>query len=86
MSRTENAQKIIFISVIFLYNEQKLHKSFQARQTLGNNDFIINEISDVLPLTKIRKFGRMKFNTRTVLSCNEVLISLFILLKFLLSS
>ena len=67
MSRTENAQKIIFLSVIFLYNEQKLHKSFQACQTLGNNDFIINEISDVLPLTKIRKFGRMKFNTRTVL-------------------
>ena len=67
MSRTENAQKIIFISVIFLYNEQKLHKFFQARQTLGNNDFIINEISDVLPLTKIRKFGRMKFNTRTLI-------------------
>ena len=40
----------------------------------------------ILPQTQICKFGRTKFDTHTVLSCDEVLISLYILLQVLLSS
>ena len=40
----------------------------------------------ILPQTQICKFGRTKFHTHTVLSRDEVLISLIILLQVLLSS
>ena len=50
--------------------------------TLRDN-FLANEI---LPHTQICKFGRTKVDTHTVLLCNKVLISLFILLQVVLSS
>ena len=40
----------------------------------------------ILPQTQICKFGRTKFDTHTILSCDEVLISLIIPLQVLLSS
>ena len=40
----------------------------------------------ILPQTQICKFGRTKFDTHTILSCDKVLISLIIPLQVLLSS
>ena len=68
---------------------KKLHESFPAGHFLRDN-FLINEIIDTqFYQTQICKFGGTKFDTDTVLSRDEVLISLFllfILLQVLLCS
>ena len=94
MSRTQNTKNKFFSLVTLSFSSldcfsitKKLHESSTACQILRDH-FHINEIGDeqILPQTQTCKFGRTKFDTHTVLSRDEVLISLFTLLQVLLSS
>ena len=75
-----------FFSWLFLYHKEVTRVFSSTLNFAWQFSYQWNRRSTILPQTQIGKFGRKKFDTHTVLSCDEVLISLIILLQVLLSS
>ena len=75
-----------FFSWLFLYLKEVTRVFSSTLNLAWQFSYQWNRRRTVLPQTQICKFGRMKFDTHTVLSRDEVLISLIILLQVLLSS
>ena len=75
-----------FFSWLFLYHKEVTQVFSSMLNFAWQFSYQWNQRSAILPQTQIGKFGRLKFDTHTVLSREEVLISLIILLQVLLSS
>ena len=75
-----------FFTWLFLYHKEVTQVFSSTLNFAWQFSYQWNRRSTILPQTQIGKFGRKKFDTHTVLSCDEVLISLIILLQVLLSS
>ena len=75
-----------FFSWLFLYHKEVTQVFSSTLNFAWQFSYQWNRRSAILPQTQIGKFGRTKFDTHTVLSRDEVLISLIILLQVLLSS
>ena len=92
MSRTQTRKKFLLIgylpsSIACFSITKKLQRVFSSTSNSAwQFSCKWNRRCAILPQTQICKFGRTKFDTLTILSRDEVLISLFILLQVLLSS
>ena len=96
MSRTQSTKNNFFFnwlhfffSWLFLYHEEVTRVFSSTLNFAAVTIFSTksrNRRRAILPQTQICKFGRTKFDTNTVLSGDEVLVSLIILLQVLLSS
>ena len=75
-----------FFSWLFLYHKEVTRVFSSTLNFAWQFSYQWNRWCAILPQTQICKFGRMKFDTHTVLLCDGVLISLIILLQVLLSS
>ena len=75
-----------FFSWLFLYHKEVTWVFSSTLNFAWQFCYQWNRRRAILPQTQICKFGKTKFDTHTVLSRDEVLISLIILLQVLLSS
>ena len=75
-----------FFSWLLLYHKEVTRVFFSTLNFAWQCSYEWNRRRAILPQTQICKFGIMKFDTHAVLSRDEVLISLIILLQVLLSS
>ena len=92
MSRTQNTKNNFFnwlhffFSWLFLYLLEVTQVFSSTLNFAWQFSYQWNWWHAILPQTQMCKFGRTKFDTHTVLSRDQVLISLIILLQVLLSS
>ena len=75
-----------FFSWLLLYHKEVTRVFFSTLNFAWQCSYEWNRRRAILPQTQICQFGIMKFDTHAVLSRDEVLISLIILLQVLLSS
>ena len=74
-----------FFSWLFLYHKEVTRVFSSTLNLAWQFSYQWNRRCAILPQSQTCKFGRTKFDTHTVLSRDEVLISLIILLQVLLS-
>ena len=87
MSRTKNRKnKVFWVAFLLLLTVSLSQRSYTSLFQHVKLCVTIYRRTAILPQTQICKFGRTKFDTHTVLSPDEVLISLIVLLQVLLSS
>ena len=75
-----------FFTWLFLYHKEVTQVFSSTLNFAWQFSYQWNRWCAILPQSQICKFGRTKFDTHTVLSRDEVLISLIILLEVLPSS
>ena len=91
MSRTQHTKFFFnwmhfFFTWLFLYHKEVTQVLSSTLNFAWQFSYQWNRRCAILPQSQICKFGRTKFDTHTVLSREEVLISLIILLQVLPSS